>query len=60
LFFGKSADDPKGEAAIQLWADQKDEQSLSEIARKQARLKDLQQQLAAAYRRWEELDIPAE
>jgi ATP-binding cassette subfamily F protein uup len=31
-------------------------QPSSEIARKQARLKDLQQQLAAAYRRWEELE----
>ena len=31
-------------------------QTSSEIARKQALLKDLDQQLAAAYRRWEELE----
>jgi ATP-binding cassette subfamily F protein uup len=32
----------------------------SEIAREQDRLKDLQKQLAAAYQRWEELEMPAE
>jgi ATP-binding cassette subfamily F protein uup len=32
----------------------------SEIAREQAYLKGLEQQLAAAYRRWEELETPAE
>ena len=35
-------------------------QPSDEIARKQARLKELDQQLAAAYRRWEELERSAD